>query len=475
MSEPFDRFSLNFTQMFLSVRRCAEPMTQLRGSHDPVSCDINNDQDGEPHGAFEELKNLRLKNRDNVIVTHLNVNSLRYKFMELGEILYDKLSDICFFSETKLDDTFNQSSFDVPGYKAFRHDRNSSGGGLIAYVRSNLPARRRHELEFAMPLESIVLDVSINNRKWAIVGVYRPPSMDNKIFTDLFTRGMDLISTKIDNVLTLGDLNYDCLDRTRGSTLLDLCDIFDFKNIFKTATCFMKNCQPSLVDVILTNLCFGALNFGCGISDWHKMIGVAVRGAEVREQKQKTKYRSFKNYDPNEFNEDVSQVPFHAAYVFDDIDDIYWAHERLLTDIIDKHAPVKERVLKSRRPAFMNGDLRRAVYKKKMLFNKYKNSRSAADWDNYRKQRNNVTKLKKQSMRVYFYERCRRTFGPPSNPSYLIRLVVVGTKSFFAKKIKLSQSSGRSANFSMIILSMLPKILANLQTNTKMIFLITPV
>ena len=55
------------------------------------------------------------------------------------------------------------------------------------------------------------------------------------------------------------------------------------------------------------------------------------------------------------------------------------------------------------------------------------------------------------------------------------RLVVVGTKSFFAKKIKLSQSSRRSANFSMIILSMWPKILANLLTITRMIFLITPV
>ena len=27
--EPLERFSLNFTQTFLSVRRCAEPMTQL--------------------------------------------------------------------------------------------------------------------------------------------------------------------------------------------------------------------------------------------------------------------------------------------------------------------------------------------------------------------------------------------------------------------------------------------------------------
>ena len=29
-TEPFEQFSLNFTQLFLSVRRCAEPMNQLR-------------------------------------------------------------------------------------------------------------------------------------------------------------------------------------------------------------------------------------------------------------------------------------------------------------------------------------------------------------------------------------------------------------------------------------------------------------
>ena len=133
----------------------------------------------------------------------------------------------------------------------------------------------------------------------------------------------------------------------------------------KTETCFMKNCQPSLVDVILTNqprLCFGVLNFGCGISDWHNMIGVAVRGAAVRDQKQKTKYRSFKDFYQKEFNEDVDRVPFLAAYVFDDVDDMYWEHERQLTDVIDKHAPVKERVVKLRKPAYMNGNLRRAIY-----------------------------------------------------------------------------------------------------------------
>ena len=63
-------------------------------SHGPMTRDTNTqDKDGDLHGAFEELKNLRFKNRENVIIIHLNVNSLRYKFMELDEILYDQISN----------------------------------------------------------------------------------------------------------------------------------------------------------------------------------------------------------------------------------------------------------------------------------------------------------------------------------------------------------------------------------------------
>ena len=92
----------------------------------------------------------------------------------------------------------------------------------------------------------------------------------------------------------------------------------------------MKNFSPSLVDVILTNqpqFCFNALNFGCGVSDWHNMVGVVVKGTASRVEKRKIKYRSFKNFSESDFNDDVGRVPFHAAYVFDDVDDVYWAHE----------------------------------------------------------------------------------------------------------------------------------------------------
>jgi hypothetical protein len=38
----------------------------------------------------------------------------------------------------------------------------------------------------------------------------------------------------------------------KGKTLSELMELFDLTNLVKQATCFMKNCKESLLDVILT-------------------------------------------------------------------------------------------------------------------------------------------------------------------------------------------------------------------------------
>ena len=72
----------------------------------------------------------------------------------------------------------------------------------------------------------------------------------------------------------------------------------------------------------------------------------------------------YKNVDEEAFSEAVGVVPFQAAYVFDDVDDIYWAHEVLFTDILNEHAPVKEKYVKTKVCPFINTKLRKASYKK---------------------------------------------------------------------------------------------------------------
>ena len=57
----------------------------------------------------------------------------------------------------------------------------------------------------------------------------------------------------------------------------------------------------------------------------------------------KVTFRSYKNFDEAQLSGDLSRDPFHVAHIFDDADDIYWAHELLLKEVIDEHAPIKEK------------------------------------------------------------------------------------------------------------------------------------
>jgi hypothetical protein len=49
-------------------------------------------------------------------------------------------------------------------------------GGLVAYARSDLACDRKMNLEY-QTIESICIEININNRKWLISGLYRPPSL----------------------------------------------------------------------------------------------------------------------------------------------------------------------------------------------------------------------------------------------------------------------------------------------------------
>ena len=62
------------------------------------------------------LKSIRIKNLKNVIVGQLNINSLRYKFHDLVELIHGNI-DIMVLTETKLDGTFPVKQFLMPGYK----------------------------------------------------------------------------------------------------------------------------------------------------------------------------------------------------------------------------------------------------------------------------------------------------------------------------------------------------------------------
>ena len=110
-----------------------------------------------------DLRALRKKNLNKLIIAHLNVNSLRNKFELLKEQIQDNI-DILMISETKIDASFPTGQFLLNGYRTpFRLDRNAHGGGILLYVREDIPSKLLLVEENL--IEGFFVEVNLRNNK----------------------------------------------------------------------------------------------------------------------------------------------------------------------------------------------------------------------------------------------------------------------------------------------------------------------
>ena len=131
------------------------------------------------------------------------MNSLRYKFDSIVRILRSNV-DILLISETKNDSSFPTAQFKIEGYTTYRLDRNSNGGGILLYVREDIPSTL---LNTKLLIEGFCIEINIRKKKWLLVCTYNPNK--NLISNHLkeIGKNLDNYSSKYDNFILLGDLN----------------------------------------------------------------------------------------------------------------------------------------------------------------------------------------------------------------------------------------------------------------------------
>ena len=155
---------------------------------------------------FFVMKKLRPNNVNRIIVGHFNINSLRYKFEELKDIVKSNV-DIIILSETKIDDSFPTNEFLINGFSVpFRADRNKNGGGILVYIRDNI---RAILLQINTEIESICFHINLRNRKWFICAAYNPQKNLSSSFFKVLTTCVEIYLTQYDNLLIIGDFNVE--------------------------------------------------------------------------------------------------------------------------------------------------------------------------------------------------------------------------------------------------------------------------
>ena len=171
-----------------------------------------------------------------------------------------------------------------------------------------------------------------------------------------------------------------------------------------------KGPTPFLLDVILVSNSrryASIFNVFCGLSDFHNIIGAAIKRFAPSQKPWIIHYRSFKKIAEPEFLYDIGCAPFNMMEIFDDNDDMAWYTSAHIRSVINEHAPMKSKVVKSASVPYMNSALRKAQYKRNMARNKFRKF-GRHYWEENRRTRNHVVNIRKISVRAYFKENCSK-------------------------------------------------------------------
>ena len=294
----------------------------------------------------------------------------------IPEIIKD--FDIFLISESKLDSTFPNAQFKITDFKIFRYDRNGFGGGLLLYVNDKIPSKFLDKHSTSTDIELIAVEFHQNKRKWLSLCIYKPSNQNDLVFVEAISAITNEYSAQYEHIVIFGDFNMP----VENSHFQNLMQIYDLSPFTKEPTCFQFH-NPTCIDNFLTNqkamFKLSGL-FETGLSDHHKLIFVVTISGIFRRPPRKKVYRSYKNFDLEHF---VTALKSELEKLNDSA---YNEFETSFCGVLNKHAPIKVKMLRHNNKSFMTKSLRKAIMHRSKFKNCFNKCRTYENWCNNKTQ-----------------------------------------------------------------------------------------
>ena len=159
------------------------PFNLSISSDEPENHDISiSSSDPSPERLEPSILLERKKNYSDLLLVHLNINSIQNKFEELKLLNKELKSQLIFLTETKIDSTYPDEQFALQGYNIYRKDRKKGGGGIMSYVSLSITPQSRVRIPGNFKLiETLATKIKTpSNRDILVVGIYCPPKAVGK-------------------------------------------------------------------------------------------------------------------------------------------------------------------------------------------------------------------------------------------------------------------------------------------------------
>ena len=165
-----------------------------------------------------------------MIIATLNMERVRKEKFEQLKVIIQENIDILVITESKLNNTFPMGQFAINGYKLYRKDRDQYGGGILIYIREDIPSKLLDGYKFPDDIEGLFLEINLKNTKWGLFGSYHPPSQEDKYY---FSR-KKLAGLLMFTVTYLINISYSViLTRRRGKVTLKIFFTHTILKIYK--------------------------------------------------------------------------------------------------------------------------------------------------------------------------------------------------------------------------------------------------
>ena len=301
-------------------------------------------------------------------------------------------------SETKLDNNFPVGQFLIDGYgPPIRLDRDIHGGGLILFVRDNIPCKLL-SLE-NKPMEGFYVEINLRKTKWLLCCSYNPCKSNIDFHLEHLNRNLALYSSCYENFMVIGDFNVEA----SNSAMSVFSDTYNLKNLIKEPTCYKNPNKPSCIDLMLTNKP-RSFKHSCvietGLSDFHRMTITVMKATFEKLQPRVVNYRDYKYSENCRFRADLL-----SELSKENIEE----NEEGLSDfldtckrILDLHFPRKQKYARGNHMPFMNRALSKEIMTRTRLRNNFLKDRSEENKRKYSKQRNYCVSLLRKSKSYHF-------------------------------------------------------------------------
>ena len=153
--------------------------------------------------------------------------------MEEYDLLFDMVNnpfDILVFTETWLTkDKIDLCKFE--GFQSIHHIRpidnnfnlKERGGGISIFIKDGIEFKIRQDLTKMLPfMESCFIELSINQKKFLIGGLYRAPDTHTNLFTEKLNEMLEPLKNN-HQIILLGDFNVDLLKNIPCTNNFQLC------------------------------------------------------------------------------------------------------------------------------------------------------------------------------------------------------------------------------------------------------------